>query len=177
MVQWLYITFWQILIKFNKYLSYDPTIPRVIEYVYPTRIPMADLFIIAKKTSENNSTVQSMDYYWTLKGKRLFNPCYMQCHGQILKTYSWVKEDICTVLLYISCVHEHLVIPVSLWPHELWPPDSSMEFSRQDYWRRLLFPSLGNLPNPGIEPASLVSPTLAGGFLTLWATGETLLHL
>ena len=36
------------------------------------------------------------------------------------------------------------------------PP--SMEFSRQEYWSRLLFPSPGHLLNPGIEPASLVSP-------------------
>ena len=28
------------------------------------------------------------------------------------------------------------------------------------------FLSPGNLPNPGIESASLVSPTLAGGFFT-----------
>ena len=28
----------------------------------------------------------------------------------------------------------------------------SMEFSRQEYWSGLPFPSLGDLPNPGIEP-------------------------
>ena len=28
----------------------------------------------------------------------------------------------------------------------------SMEFSRQDYWRGLPFPSLGDLPDPGIKP-------------------------
>ena len=33
----------------------------------------------------------------------------------------------------------------------------SMEFSRQEYWSGLLFPSPGDLPNPGIEPRS---PTL-----------------
>ena len=32
-----------------------------------------------------------------------------------------------------------------------------MEFSRQQYWSGLLFPSPGDLPNPGIEPGS---PTL-----------------
>ena len=31
----------------------------------------------------------------------------------------------------------------------------SMGFSRQDYWSGLPFPSLGNFPNPGIEPRSL----------------------
>ena len=33
----------------------------------------------------------------------------------------------------------------------------SMEFSRQEYWSRLPFPSPGDLPNPGIKPKS---PTL-----------------
>ena len=28
----------------------------------------------------------------------------------------------------------------------------SMEFSRQEYWNGLPFPSPGDLPNPGIEP-------------------------
>ena len=30
----------------------------------------------------------------------------------------------------------------------------SMGFSRQEYWSGLLFPSPGDLPNPGIEPRS-----------------------
>ena len=30
----------------------------------------------------------------------------------------------------------------------------SMEFSRQDYWSGLPFPSPADLPNPGIEPRS-----------------------
>ena len=29
-----------------------------------------------------------------------------------------------------------------------------MEFSRQEYWNRLPFPSPGDLPDPGIEPGS-----------------------
>ena len=29
-----------------------------------------------------------------------------------------------------------------------------MEFSRQEYWSRLSFPSPGDLPNPGTEPRS-----------------------
>ena len=30
----------------------------------------------------------------------------------------------------------------------------SLEFSKQEYWSRLPFPSPGDLPNPGIEPGS-----------------------
>ena len=47
-----------------------------------------------------------------------------------------------------------------------------MEFSSQEYWSRLPFPSPGDLPDPRFEPMSLVSPALAGGFFTSWATGE-----
>jgi len=35
-----------------------------------------------------------------------------------------------------------------------------MEFSRQEYWSGLPFPSLGDLPDPGIKPTSLASPAL-----------------
>ena len=40
----------------------------------------------------------------------------------------------------------------------------SIGFPRQEYWRQLPFPSPGDLPDPGIEPAS---PALAGGFFTM----------
>ena len=42
----------------------------------------------------------------------------------------------------------------------------SMGFSRQEYWIGLSFPSLGDLPGPGIKSESLVSPALAGRFFT-----------
>ena len=47
------------------------------------------------------------------------------------------------------------------------PP--SMEFSRQEYWSGLPFPSPGNLPDPGIEPGS---PALQADVFTVWATRE-----
>jgi len=42
----------------------------------------------------------------------------------------------------------------------------SMGFSRQGYWSGLPFLIPGDLPDPGIEPVSLVSPALAGGFFS-----------
>ena len=48
----------------------------------------------------------------------------------------------------------------------------SLEFSRQEYYSGLPFPSPGDLPYPGIEPMSLVSPALAGGFFITSATWE-----
>ena len=38
-----------------------------------------------------------------------------------------------------------------------------MDFSRQEYWSGLPCPSPGDLPDPGIEPKSLMPPALAGG--------------
>ena len=47
-----------------------------------------------------------------------------------------------------------------------------MGFSRKEYWSGLPFPSLGDLPNPGIEPTSPVSPALAGKFFTAEPPGK-----
>ena len=43
----------------------------------------------------------------------------------------------------------------------------SMGSSRQEYWSRFPCPSLGDLPNPGIEPESLKSPAFASKFFML----------
>ena len=43
-----------------------------------------------------------------------------------------------------------------------------MEFSRQEYWSGLLFPSPGDLLKPGIEPVCPMSSALAGvSFITV----------
>ena len=53
-----------------------------------------------------------------------------------------------------------------------------MGFSRQEYWNGLPCPPLGDLPDPGIEPSSLLSPALAGRFFTSSPTfGKTLITL
>ena len=48
----------------------------------------------------------------------------------------------------------------------------SMGFSRQEYWSGLLCPPLGDLPHPGMEHLSLMSPALAGRFFTTSAPWE-----
>ena len=62
-------------------------------------------------------------------------------------------------LALLSCVR----LLVTSWTVARQAP-LSMGFSRQEYWSGLPFPSLGNLPDPEIEPVSLMSPALAGGF-------------
>ena len=47
-----------------------------------------------------------------------------------------------------------------------------MGFSSQGYWSGLPSPPPGDLPDPGMEPTSLMSLALAGMFLTTSATWE-----
>ena len=47
-----------------------------------------------------------------------------------------------------------------------------MEFSRQEYWTGLPCPPPVDLPEPGFEPASLVSPALQVGSLPLAPPGR-----
>ena len=59
--------------------------------------------------------------------------------------------------------------PAQLCPTLCEPVDYALQaplsvgFPRQESWSALLFPSPGDLPDPGMEPTS---PPLAGGFLT-----------
>ena len=65
----------------------------------------------------------------------------------------------------LVCTLNHIQLFVTLWTVAHQAP-LSMEFPRQEYWSGLPSPSPGDLPDPGIEPASLESPALAGGFFT-----------
>ena len=51
-------------------------------------------------------------------------------------------------------------------------PWTSMGFPRQEYWSGLPFPSLGDRPEPGIEPAS---PVLTGRIFTIEPLGRAIL--
>ena len=48
----------------------------------------------------------------------------------------------------------------------------SLGFPRHEYWSGLPFPPPGDLPNPGSEPMSPMSPALAGRFFTTAADWE-----
>ena len=64
---------------------------------------------------------------------------------------------VCVCLCVCVCVLalSHVQLFVSPWTVAHQAP-LSMEFSRQDSWSRLPFPSPGDLPNPGIKPGSPV---------------------
>ena len=88
------------------------------------------------------------------------SPCFVkdECFSQF-----WLS---CACML--SCVR----LFVTPWTVAHQAPLST-GFPRQEYWSGLPFPSPEDLPDPGIEPTSLESPALAGGFFTTSATWDT----
>ena len=79
-----------------------------------------------------------------------------------------------TQKLYTSCLLSHfscvwLFETLSTTTHQA---PLSMGFSRQEYWSGLPFLTPGDLPDPGMEPTSLLSPTLAAGPLPLAPPGK-----
>jgi len=67
------------------------------------------------------------------------------CYACVLNHFSrvWLCESLCTVAFQAPLC---------------------MGFSRHEYLSGLPYSVPGDLPNPGIKPASLTSPALAGGF-------------
>jgi len=85
---------------------------------------------------------------WIIEKAREFQKTIYFCFIDYSKAFDclseWVKSLSHVQLFATPCT-------VAYKPH------LSMEFSRQEYWNGLPFPSPGDLPNPGIEPRS---PTL-----------------
>ena len=69
------------------------------------------------------------------------------------------------------CVLSHVQLFAALWTVAYQAP-LSMEFSGQEYWSGLPFLIPGDLPDWGIEPSSIASPALAGGFFITEAPGK-----
>ena len=67
-----------------------------------------------------------------------------------------------------ACTLSHIWLFVTPWTEACQAP-LSMDFSRKEYWSGLLFPSPGDLPDPGIKLVSPMSPPSAGGLFTSWA--------
>ena len=74
------------------------------------------------------------------------------------------KDDV------LGYVHARQAASVVSGPVSRSPPGFSVGCSRQEYGHVLLCPPPGGLPNLGLEPVSLTSPVLAGGFYSTGAT-------
>ena len=100
------------------------------------------------------------------------------CHSQmkkikivvIMATFALPQNSIFASLFLSLPLNTVLCLVMSSsfatpWPEAHQAP-LPMEFSRQEYWSGVPFPSAGDLPNPRIKPSSHVSPALAGRFFT-----------
>ena len=67
----------------------------------------------------------------------------------------------CALLCLAALSRPALCDPINCSPPRLLCP---LEFPRQEYWSGLPCPPPGDLLSPGLEPVSLMSPALAGGF-------------
>ena len=90
-------------------------------------------------------------------------PCY-HSKNRPLCPRSHPTPDLCACML-ISFSHVWLFNPMDYIVHQA---PLSMGFSRQEYWNGLPCPLPGNLPSPGIELVSLMSPAFASRFFTTW---------
>ena len=77
----------------------------------------------------------------------------------LLFIYIVLVAELCPTLCELDC------IPWTVSPQA----PLSMGFPRQEHWNGFPFPSLGDLPGPGIEPTS---PELAGRFFTTEPLGK-----
>ena len=111
--------------------------------------------------NETIFTVSGMHYFVTLGEKLSLRLKFLLSSGDLS-----IKWFYC--LSMYACALSHVRLFSTLWTIARQAP-LSMGLPRQEYWSRLPFPTPGDLPNPGIEPAS---PALAGRFFTSWATRE-----
>ena len=87
------------------------------------------------------------------------------CYSSYLLLYHIPRRTCVCVLSHFS----HVGFLATLWTVACQAP-LSMGFSRQEYWSGFPCPPPGDLPDPGIEPSSVMSPALAGWFFTTSAT-------
>ena len=69
------------------------------------------------------------------------------------------------------CRHTRLCLLATPWPVARQAP-LSLRFSGQEHWSGWPFPPPGDLPHPGTELTSLMSPALGGRFFTTSTTWE-----
>ena len=83
-----------------------------------------------------------------------------ECRG-CLKSFPLFKGRLCMFVYVLSGVR-FFAAPQTVAQQA----PMSRGFSRQEYWNGLPFPPQGDLPDPGMEHTSPLSPALAGRFFT-----------
>ena len=108
-----------------------------------------------------------------LEGSNLHHP---HCKVSSLPLGPWGSPKIISFYFNFSLFCVCVSVTLScVWPSATpWTVahQAPRRFSRQECWSGLSCPPPGDLPNPGIEPASLTSPALTARFFTTSATRE-----
>ena len=118
--------------------------------------------------------IQQMLAIWSLVPLPFLKPAWTSGSSQF--TYCWSLAWRILSITLLACDVKALLgrrklncaparsvtqsCPTLCDPMDCSPPGSSMGFSRQEHWSGLLFPSPRDLPDPGIELASPISPAL-----------------
>ena len=124
----------------------------------------------------DHETTKQLREFWITSGSYIFfflNVKYPPCKRQLVTSWHYYNSILsCFVCVCVCvCVLSHGQLFVTPWTVAHQAP-LSMEFSRQEYWSGLPFPTPGDLLTSETEPVSLASPALASGFLTTSATWE-----
>ena len=91
-------------------------------------------------------------------------PAIYKVYRQSYKRQAWFLPSWCSrvwdpIDALLACIFSHVWFFATPWTITYRNP-LSMGFSKQEYWSALPFPSPGDIPDPGIEPTSPMSPAL-----------------
>ena len=117
----------------------------------------------------NKYIYEVLNYY--IKIFIFINHFIMYTYRKSLSIHLKLKQCYISTVCICAQLLSHIWLLATLWTVAHQAP-LSMEFPRQEYWGGLPFPPPGDLPHPGIEPASPASLALAGGFFTIAPYGK-----
>ena len=119
----------------------------------PKKIKSVTVSIVSLSTCHEVMGLDAMILvFWMLSFKPTFSLSFFTFIKRLFSSSLSAIRVVSSVYLKLSCLSRVwlFAIPWTVAYQALLP----MEFSRQEYWSGLTFPSPGDLPNAGIEPRS-----------------------
>ena len=135
-------------------------------------LPSSEVELLFNHTSIFPIWLSAVEFRYGILGHRVRHDWATNTGKKIL--VEWIPmQDYGVIMRMCVLSHfSHVRLFMTLWTIARQAP-LSMGFSRQEYWSGLPCPPPGDLPDPGIEPISLISPVLVGGLFTTTATWES----
>ena len=127
---------------------------------------MSEMFTDSLKTNAFEQMSKWENMSSSGKWNRYYHELFFYCLILLCSPRTVISIVECVCVLARVCTLSLSVVFDFLWPPWTVARQAplSMEFSRQEYWSGLPFPTPGDLPDPVVEPASLMAPELASGF-------------